>query len=363
LRVAGVRCPILVGGAALTAGFTRRRIAPAYGGLVAFARDAMQGLDLAHRVMDSAGRKEMIREQAAEAAPAPEPEAAAPAAPLPAVRSSRARIDLAIPPVADTERHILRELDLDEVWHFINLQMLYGKHMGLRGNAKHLLELRDARALELKEVFDRVMAECRAGGMTARAVFQFFRAEGAGNRLILFDGQAGHPLERFDLPRQQRPDGLSLPDWVLPRDGARRDHVCLFVTTAGEGIREIAERHKRDGEYVMSHALQALALETAEAAAEWLHGRIRNMWGFPDPPEMTMTQRFQAKYRGKRYSFGYPACPNLEDQTRLWTLLEPERIGVNLTEGFMMEPEASVSAVVFHHPDATYFSAGTEEGE
>jgi 5-methyltetrahydrofolate--homocysteine methyltransferase len=363
LRVAGVRCPILVGGAALTASFTRKRIAPAYGGLVAFARDAMQGLELAHRVMDEDERAALTRELAAEAAPPAEPEAPASTGPVPALRSSRARVDLPIPPVADTERHILRELDLDEVWHFLNVQMLYGKHMGLRGNAKHLLELRDARALELKEVFERVMAECRNGGMKARAVFQFFRAEGAGNRLTLFDGLEGRELEHFDFPRQQRPDGLSLPDWVLPADGARRDHVCLFVTTAGEGIRERAERYKRDGEYLLSHALQALALETAEAAAEWLHARIRNMWGFPDPPELTTTQRFQAKYRGKRYSFGYPACPNLEDQAKLWTLLEPERIGVSLTEGFMMDPEASVSAVVFHHPDAAYFSVGKEDGE
>jgi 5-methyltetrahydrofolate--homocysteine methyltransferase len=363
LRVAGVRCPILVGGAALTAGFTRKRIAPAYGGLVCYARDAMQGLELAHRVMDPADRERLTRELTAEIQAAPEPAAPAPAVAAPAVRSSRVRIDLPIPPVPDTDRHILPLLNLDEVWHHLNLQMLYGKHMGLRGNAKHLLELRDAGALELKEIFDRVMEECRQGGMKARALFQFFRAEGEGNRLTLFDGIEGHELEHFDLPRQPRPDGLSLPDLVLPADGKRRDHVCLFVTTAGEGIRERAERYKRDGEYVMSHALQALALETAEAAAEWLHARIRNMWGFPDPPEMTMTQRFQAKYRGKRYSFGYPACPNLEDQARLWTLLEPERIGVTLTEGFMMEPEASVSALVFHHPDAVYFSVGKEEGE
>jgi 5-methyltetrahydrofolate--homocysteine methyltransferase len=154
---------------------------------------------------------------------------------------------------------------------------------------------------------------------------------------------------------------LALPDLVLPADGARKDHVCVFVTTAGAGIRERAETLKREGRYVLSHALQALALETAEAAAEWLHARIRNMWGFPDPPQLTMTQRFQAKYRGKRYSFGYPACPNLEDQAKLWALLEPERIGVALTEGFMMEPEASVSALVFHHPDAVYFSVGKQE--
>jgi len=106
---------------------------------------------------------------------------------------------------------------------------------------------------------------------------------------------------------------------------------------------------------------QALALETAEAAAEWLHARLRAAWGFPDPPNLARQALFQARYRGKRYSFGYPACPDLESQTELFRLLHPEDIGVELTEGFMMEPEASVSALVFHHPDATYFSVGAQE--
>jgi 5-methyltetrahydrofolate--homocysteine methyltransferase len=141
----------------------------------------------------------------------------------------------------------------------------------------------------------------------------------------------------------------------------QRDHIALFVTTAGAGIREIAEEAKRNGEYLRSYALQALALETAEGAAEWLHSRLRAMWGFPDPPSLTRHALFQARYRGKRYSFGYPACPDLESQAGLFRLLRPEEIGVQLTEGFMMEPEASVSALVFHHPDAVYFSVGAKE--
>ena len=130
--------------------------------------------------------------------------------------------------------------------------------------------------------------------------------------------------------------------------------------TAGAGIREKSEEAKTAGEYLYSHGLQALALETAEAAAEWLHRRIREDWGFPDPPTMTMAERFVSRYRGRRYSFGYPACPNLEDQAGIWMLLRPEEIGVHLTEGMMMDPEASVSALVFHHPDCTYFSVGDQ---
>ncbi|MXX74697.1 MAG: hypothetical protein F4Y77_04730 [Holophagales bacterium] len=136
---------------------------------------------------------------------------------------------------------------------------------------------------------------------------------------------------------------------------AAGDHVALFVVTAGAGVRETAERFKREGEYLKSHAYAALALETAEAAAELQHQRLRAELGFPDPPEMTTRERLAARYRGKRYSFGYPACPDLAGQRQLFAALEPADIGVELTEGDMMDPEATVSALVFHHPDARYF--------
>ncbi len=125
-------------------------------------------------------------------------------------------------------------------------------------------------------------------------------------------------------------------------------------------MRERVEQEKQAGEYFKAHATQALATETAEACAEWLHRRLREEWGFPDLPAMTMQERFTSRYRGKRYSFGYGACPNMDDQQGIWKLLRPEEIGVHLTEGMMMEPEASVSALVFHHPDCAYFSVSDE---
>jgi 5-methyltetrahydrofolate--homocysteine methyltransferase len=138
--------------------------------------------------------------------------------------------------------------------------------------------------------------------------------------------------------------------------------MALFVVTAGEEVRRRSEEAKEAGQFLKAHAIQAIAIETAEGAAEYLHRRIREDWGFPDPDDMTMQQRFTSRYRGKRYSFGYPACPNLDDQQGIWKLLSPGEIGVELTEGMMMEPEASVSALVFHHPDCAYFTAGSGDG-
>jgi 5-methyltetrahydrofolate--homocysteine methyltransferase len=131
----------------------------------------------------------------------------------------------------------------------------------------------------------------------------------------------------------------------------------MFAVTCGEGVRERAEAWKAEGDYLRSHALQALAIECAEGFAEMLHARLRTLWGFPDPPELTMADRLKGRYRGIRVSFGYPACPDLADQATLWRLLRPGEIGITLTEGFMMDPEASVSAMVFHHPEARYFKA------
>jgi 5-methyltetrahydrofolate--homocysteine methyltransferase len=167
-------------------------------------------------------------------------------------------------------------------------------------------------------------------------------------------------LYTFRFSRQAKRDGLCLSDYVLDRQGGARDHVALFVVTAGEGVREHSEAAKSAGEFLKSHGLQALAIETAEGCAEWLHRRIREDWGFPDPEDMTMQERFTSRYRGKRYSPGYPACPNLEFQEGIWRVLRPEDIGVELTEGYMMDPEASVSALVFHHPDCVYFTAAED---
>jgi 5-methyltetrahydrofolate--homocysteine methyltransferase len=244
--------------------------------------------------------------------------------------------------------------------------MLYGKHLGFRGRFKDLLAAGDKKAVELEEKIERVKEECRRGAMRVRVLWQFFEAESLGNQIYIFAGKnSATPIETFTFPRQRKEDGLCLSDYVLPPEmngnDKRRDHVAMFITTAGEGIRALAEEAKQQGEYLRSYALQALALETAEAAAEWLHAQLRAAWGFADGESLPRQALFGARYRGKRYSFGYPACPDLELQAGLFKLLQPETIGVELTEGFMMEPEASVSALVFHHPDATYFSVGAQE--
>jgi len=356
LKDAGIDVPLLVGGAALSDRFTRVKIAPAYGTAVCYCKDAMTGLRTLNELTDPATREAVLAEhthQEDEAAPAE-----APVIVPGASRSTKVRADIPIPPAPTLERKLRDVPNLAEVWSYINPYMLYGKHLGFKGNFEKLLADRDPKALELFHNLECVKQDA-AQWMRVRAVWQFFEAERDGNAIHLFAPGAATPLHTFTFGRQPRDNGLCLADYVLdPQDGVR-DHIALFVVTAGQGIRERAEKAKEAGEFLFMHAVQALGLETAEAAAEWLHRRIREDWGFPDPPATTMHERFTSRYRGKRYSFGYPACPRLEDQQGIFDLLHPDQIGLRLTEGFMMDPEASVSALVFHHPDCAYFSVDT----
>ncbi len=357
LRDAGIRAPLLVGGAALSDKFTRLKIAPAYGEAVCYAKDAMTGLGLMNALGDAQARQAVLdahRPAAATVEPgAPPPPEGVGAA---QTRSSRVRWDLPIPEAPYLDRKVRDVPQLGEIWSYLNPQVLYGKHLGFRGNFEKSLAARDPKALELFHQVEEVKhwASCF---LRVRAVWQFFEAQRDGDAIRLFPPGAGEPAWTFRFGRQRKEDGLSLADFVLDPAGGRRDHLALFVVTAGEGVRERAGAAKDAGEFFRSHALQALALETAEAAAEWLHRRIREDWGFPDPPGFTMRDRLTARYRGKRYSFGYGACPNLEDSAGSGNCSAQE-IGVSLTEGYMMDPEASVSALVFHHPDCVYFTLG-----
>ena len=357
LKDAGIDVPLLVGGAALSAKFTEQKIAPSYHGAVCYAKDAMTGLRLMNELMDPATRARVASEHTA-SGNGVSVTTTVKIVEKPAVKHSpKVRRDLPIPEVATLERKVRLVPDLRELWSYISPFMLYGRHMGYRGDFEKHLAAREAKAVELYNEMEEVKNEA-AGFMKVRAVWQFFEAQAEAETLHLFAPGAKEPLQSWKFKRQKTGDQLCLSDYVLDPGNGKRDHVAVFVVTAGEGIRERAEKAKHDGYYFKSHGLQALAIESAEACAEWLHRRIREDWGFPDPPEMTMAQRFTSRYRGKRYSFGYPACPDLEDQEGIWKILRPEEIGVQLTEGFMMDPEASVSALAFHHPDCTYFSVG-----
>jgi 5-methyltetrahydrofolate--homocysteine methyltransferase len=355
LTAAGCTPDLLVGGAALSRRFTRTRIAPAYGGHVLYARDAMSGLALAGRLLDDEQRPGLLAglDDQADAPTAGASKARGSTRPT---RALPATVLDALPQPPDFAPHRLDAIPVDEVWRWVNPKMLYGRHLGFKGDFAAALAAGDERAERLHETLEAIRVEARAGRMTVRATWRWLEAAGDGEVLHLYEQGEPEPTLSWTVPRSES-SGRALTDWVRPAGHpGPRDAVALFAVTAGHGVRGWANQLKEQGSFLASHAVQALALETAEAAAEYLHARLRAEWGMPDEMGLTMEQRFKARYAGRRYSPGYAACPDLAMQRGFWRLLEPGRIGIELTEELMMDPEASVSALVLHHPEAKYLS-------
>src|SRR5712691_7387225 len=243
LKDAGIEIPLLVGGAALSAKFTQTKIAPSYGKAVCYAKDAMTGLRLMNELMNPATRETVVREHTASgngfgvAATVTVKE-------IPKVaRSPRVRADLPIPPVSYLERRVRLVPDLREIWSYINAYMLYGRHLGFRGDFEKRLAERDPKAVELFENMEEVKKEA-AEFMKIRVVWQYFEAEAEGNALHLFTPGGKEPLQTLLFGRQRQGDSLCLSDYVLPAQNSQRDQVALFVVTAGEGVRERSEKAK-----------------------------------------------------------------------------------------------------------------------
>ena len=368
-RQAGVEPPILVGGAALSNRFTRLRIAPEYDGLVAYAQDAMSGLALANTIQDADERQKLVADietetdeliqstqaredsegsrQAADVAPA------------------EVRHDFEVPNPPDLRLHVIQDYDLTEIFPYINPQMLYVRHLGYKGRFTEALEREESDALELRESVRRVEDIMLAHpDIRANAVFKFFPCRSDGQDLLIYAPDSETVVERFHFGRQSQREGLCLSDYARPVGSAQPDYVAMFTTTVGPAVRALADEMRDRGDFLDSHILQVLALESAEGFAELLHKQIRQMWGIGDPPGLTFQDLFRTQYRGRRYSFGYPACPRLEDQEQLFRLLDvTANIGAELTEGYMMDPEGSVSALVFHHPEARYFNLSEQDIE
>ncbi|MED4072455.1 methionine synthase [Priestia endophytica] len=359
LTQAKISVPILVGGAALSRRFTDQKISAEYNGLVLYAKDAMEGLSLANSLRDEEKMGEMIEERRQKESSVAVLEKPATAVKTEIVVPKRSNVSTDAPVYIpnDLKKHVIKNYSLAMVEPYINLQMLLGHHLGVKGKISRLLAEKDEKVVGMKEMIDDLMTLSKQENLIKpSATYRFFPAQADGDDVVIYDSDEKTEIERFTFPRQQKEPFLCLADYLKPKESGIMDYVCMFAVTAGKGVRELSKTFKDNGDFLKSHALQALALETAEGLAERMHQQIRDQWGFPDSPDFTMQERFTAKYQGQRFSFGYPACPNLEDQEKLFKLLQPEEIGIQLTDGFMMEPEASVTALVFSHPQARYFN-------
>lgn len=366
LRERGVDVPILVGGAALTRKFTETKITRQYNGLVLYAKDAMNGLTIANKLAKPESRDELVAIQHEKQLKLKEAEenkedgkGDAPVQTLTAdPKKSEVSQDHKVYQPEDFEPHILKDYRLTHLQPYLNLQTLLGSHLGVNGNVKRKLDSGDERAVELLEKVNQLIHRGESERLLrADGIYQFFPAQSNDNDILIYDpADETTVIERFTFPRQSQEPFMCLADFLKPVSSGEMDRVGFLAVTAGKGIRKLAEAAKDSGDYLDSYLVQAVALELAESFAERVHQQMRDKWGFSDPVDLTMQDRFSARYQGVRVSYGYPACPNLEDQAKLFGLLKPEKIGIELTDEYMMEPEASVTAMVFSHPEGRYFN-------
>src|SRR5205814_7467808 len=192
--------------------------------------------------------------------------------------------------------------------------------------------------------------------LVPRAVYGYFPAQSSGNDLIVYEEAGKEERTRFTFPRQPRGKRLCLADYFASVDSGRMDVVAFHLVTVGRRASEYSQELFKSDNYAEYLYFHGLSVEGAEALAELWHKRIREELGIAGDDADEVRKLFRQQYQGSRFSFGYPACPNLEDQAKLFELLDPARIGVELSEEFQLVPEQSTSAIIVHHEEAKYFS-------
>ena len=241
---------------------------------------------------------------------------------------------------------------------FLNETMLFRFHWGYRKEGRSHAEWREWAAREVKPILHDLVERCAAEDILApKAVYGYWKCAAEGDSVVLFEEDGETECGRFAFPRQQRPGGLCIADFFRAGgDGAARDVIGLQVVTMGSRASEAAREWFAADRYQDYLYLHGLSVELAEALAEYVHKRIRGDLGFAHLDERRMDKLLKQGYRGSRYSFGYPACPDMAGQRTLLRLLDAGRIGVEMAEEDQLHPEQSTSAIVVAHPQAKYFS-------
>jgi 5-methyltetrahydrofolate--homocysteine methyltransferase len=239
----------------------------------------------------------------------------------------------------------------------LNERMLYQLQWGYRKDGKSFEEFKEWAKKELRPVLDRILKIAHAENiLRPTAVYGYWKAAADGNDVILFEEDGTTEAARFSLPRQGKEDGECIADFLRDVNDPERDVLGLQVVTMGQHCAEVAREWFAENRYQDYLYLHGLSVEMTEAMAEYVHARIRAELGYGAEDSRDKEKLLQQSYRGSRYSFGYPACPNLKDQEQLLKLLGAERIGIEMSDEDQLHPEQSTSAIVLHHPRAKYFS-------
>jgi len=375
-----INVPVVLGGAALTRRYVEDDLKSLYKGTLFYARDAFAGLHTMDKLMSGNGA-EAVQAAAAVSVPGAVATGSAPDEPeellaeeakLGVRKPTRVRAvvgdtthttrsnvatDVPIPQPPFVGSRVVDDIPLKDVFAYVNETALFKGQWQFKQGRTSADEYQSFVAEHVRPVFDELKARSeRERLLNPKVVYGYFNCQSSGNDLIIYGDDAKRERMRFTFPRQPSGKHLCLADYFASVASGRMDVVAFHLVTMGRRASEYSQELFKKDNYADYLYFHGLSVEGAEALAELWHKRIREELGIADKDAKNLNELFRQGYQGSRFSFGYPACPNLEDQTKLFELLDPSRIDVELTEEFQLDPEQSTSAIIIHHPEARYFS-------
>ncbi len=377
----GITVPVILGGAALTRRYVDEDLKSIYKGSLYYAGDAFAGLHTMDKLVGGNGQVETTTHargpEDAESGDAPEDvedlvgeeaklgirKALKPRGVVKIVGDtshttrSSVRQDVTIPKAPFYGSRVVADISLDDVFAFVNETALFKGQWQFKQGKRPAEEYATLISGKVRPIYEQLKERSKLEQLVQpRVVYGYFPAQSSGNDLIIYNDDEKTERMRFTFPRQPAGKNLCLTDFFAAQDSGRMDVVAFHLVTMGSRATEYSQELFKSDNYAEYLYFHGLSVEGAEALAELWHKRIREELGIAGEDAADVRKLFQQRYQGSRFSFGYPACPDLEDQSKLFELLEPSRIGVELTEEFQLDPEQSTSAIIVHHPEAKYFS-------
>jgi 5-methyltetrahydrofolate--homocysteine methyltransferase len=379
----GIQVPVVLGGAALTRRYVEDDLKSLYKGTLFYARDAFAGLHTMDRLMSGDGHAVEQQARAAVASASGNGDTTGgevddlvgedaklgirqSARPRGAVKisgdtthtdRSEVATDIVVPNPPFLGARVVHDIPLADVFRYINETALFKGQWQFKQGRKSSEEYQAFVAEHVRPVYEDLKQRSeRERLLVPRAVYGYFHCQSSGNDLIIYDNHGTSERTRFTFPRQPAAKHLCLADYFASVDSGRMDVVAFHLVTMGRRASEYSQQLFKSDNYSDYLYFHGLSVEGAEALAELWHKKIREELGIADKDSKNLNELFRQGYQGSRFSFGYPACPNLEDQVKLFELLDPSQIDVELTEEFQLDPEQSTSAIIIHHPEARYFS-------
>ena len=372
----GIDVPVILGGAALTRHYCESHLRDLYAGKVFYGRDAFEGLrtmdmlkagetavldtEIEERLGKRSDAQKVIAKARAKQADQQDAFAASKSSGATTAERVRSAVadDIDVPDAPFWGSRVVEGLSLDEVYPFINPVALFRGQWQFKKGSMSPEEYDAFLEDTVEPVFERMKSQLRDDGvLQPKVVYGYWPCQSDGDDLVIFDAQDNDKeIERFRFPRQRSTKRLCIADFFKSVESGQKDVLGLTCVTMGDDVSRLAKTLFDANDFTEYLYVHGMGVECAEALAELWHKRVRAELGIGGDDSPRIPELFRQKYRGSRYSPGYPACPDMSDQDIIWRLLEPERIGCVLTENWQIDPEQSTSAFVVHHPEAKYFN-------